>query len=520
MFVVDPDTVRRVDAQTIEGGIAGTRLMDQAGRGAAAVLLDDEVPRRGTTVIVCGKGNNGGDGLVVARELHLAHEDVVAAVLTTELSGEAAWALADAREHGVRILTLGDDPVAALSDLLDENPGVLLVDAVFGTGTRLPLRAPYDGVARTMGECGRRIVGLDGPSGLDGATGAVDRACPVADVTIAFGLPKWGMVLAPGRAHCGRLHVIELDFEVELVEREAQASEDRATWIDARWAAGRWPQRAVDAHKYRSGSVFAVGGARGMSGAVALACNAAYRAGAGYVEATVPLSVAPIIDPLCVETLVHGGAETDRGGLAASVLSGLVERAGRHGALLVGPGAGDDSETATLILDLVERLDMPMVVDADGLNAASRAGRDHDFAPVSVITPHTGELSRLLGLDGATIESDRRHHVREAARRLQTVVLHKGAPTFVAAPDGTLAVIATGGPELATAGTGDVLAGAIAALLAAGVDAFDAACLGAFVHGDAGARAARDLGVGPVMAHDVLDRLAFAVRDLERGGAR
>lgn len=515
MYVVDPDTVRRIDAATIAGGIPGTTLMDRAGRGAARIVRDDVAVRRGTTVVVCGKGNNGGDGLVVARELHLAFDDVVAAVLTDELSGEAAWALEDARRHGVRIQPLGDDPAAALQKLLDDLPGTYLIDAVFGTGMRLPLRAPYDALVRTIATSGRRIVGLDGPSGLDGATGDVDPTCPIADLSIAFGLAKWGMVLAPGRGHCGRLHVVDLAFDADLVTREATG--DRADWIDASYVAARWPRRPVDTHKYRTGSVFAVGGARGMSGAIALACNAAHRAGAGYVEATVPVSVAPVVDPLCIETLVHGMAETDRGGLAESLRPGLVERAARHAAVLIGPGAGDDPETASLLLDLVAELDSPMVVDADGLNASARVGRAHTFTSGSVVTPHTGELSRLIDVDGATIESDRRHHVRDAARRLGTVVLHKGAPTFVAAPDGRLAVIGAGGPELAAAGTGDVLAGAIAALLANGVDAFEAACLGAWVHGDAGRRAAEHLGVAPVMARDVLEHLAFAVRDAERG---
>ena len=349
------------------------------------------------------------------------------------------------------------------------------------------------------------------------STGAVDDACPHAAVTVSFGLPKWGMVLAPGRAHCGRLHTVDLGFDSALIEREAAGSDDRAVYVDAAHCVARWPRRAVDAHKYRAGSVFVVGGSAGMSGAIALVCNAAHRAGAGYVEASVPRSVAAVIDQQCVESLVHGVAETDRGGLAESVLPGLIERAGRHGALVVGPGAGDDPETATLLLDLVAELDHAMVVDADGLNASQRARRAHEFGPRTVVTPHSGELARLIDVDAKTIESDRRHWVREAARRLRAVVLHKGAPTFVATPGGDLAVLASGGPELAAAGTGDVLSGAVAALLAAGLDPFDAACLGAFAHGDAGARAARTLGVGPVMARDVAEHLAFAVRDLERG---
>lgn len=517
MFVVDPETVRRVDAATIEAGVSGAALMDRAGRAAARLLRDDEVERTGTTVILCGKGNNAGDGYVVARELHLAFDDVVVAAVTEDLSGEARGAWERARSHGVRILPLGDDPATALEDLLAARPGSHLVDAVFGTGIRLPLRAPYDALLRVAGASGRRVVALDGPSGLDGTTGAVDDACPVADRTIAFGLPKWGMVLAPGRSRCGRIDVVDLGFDADVIDAHLDASGDVATWVDAAHAAARWPRRPVDTHKFRVGSVFAVGGSAGMSGAIALACNAAYRAGAGYVEASVPRSIAPVVDGHCIETLVHAAAETDRGGLAGVTLDGLVDRTARHGAVIVGPGAGDDPETAELLLDLVAAIHVPAVVDADGLNAASRTGRAHDFGPRTVVTPHSGELARLLGVDAKTFEEDRRQAVRDAARRLDTVVLHKGAPTFVATPDGALAVVGAGGPELATAGTGDVLTGTVAALLAAGLEPFDAACVGAFAHADAGARAARERGVGPVMARDVIEHLSFAVRDLERG---
>ncbi len=515
MYVTDTATVRRVDAVTIENGTPGYELMERAGRAAATILRSDSRPRRGTTLVVCGKGNNGGDGLVVARELHLAFDRVVAALVDDDLEGDAARALADARASGVRIELLGDDPADRLAALHERFPGDVIVDAVFGTGLRLPLRAPYDALVGRLGNLERRVFALDGPSGLDGDTGEVDPNCPVADASVSFGLMKWGMVLKPGRRHCGSLHLVDLGFDRAIVEAQIDEDADTALYVDGDTVARWWPRRAVDAHKYRAGSVFAVGGSAGMSGAIALGCNAAYRSGAGLVEATVPRSVAPTVDTQCVETLVHPAAETDQGGLADSLLPGLVERSARHGAALIGPGAGSDHETATLLMELISEVDLPMVVDADGLNASSRTSRPHEFGPHTVITPHSGELSRLIGVPADDIEDDRRHWAREAARRLRATVLHKGAPTFVAHPDGRLAVIGAGGPELASAGTGDVLAGAVAALLAAGLAPFEAACAAAFAHGDAGARAAERCGVAGVMARDVLDELAAAVRALE-----
>lgn len=515
MYVTDTATVRRVDAVTIETGTPGYELMERAGRSAATILRVDPRPRRGTTLVVCGKGNNGGDGLVVARELHLAFDRVVVALVDDDLDGDAGRALADARAAGVRVELLGDDPAAWLDTLHERFPGDVVVDAVFGTGLRLPLRAPYASLVGRLGALGRRVFALDGPSGLDGDSGEVDPNCPVADTSVSFGLMKWGMVLKPGRRHCGTLHLVDLGFDRETVEAQLDAATDAAHHVDAELVAGWWPRRAMDAHKYRAGSVFAVGGSVGMSGAMVLGCNAAYRTGAGLVEATVPRSVASAVDTQCVETLVHPAAETDQGGLADSLLPGLVERSARHRAALIGPGAGPDHETATLLMELISEVDLPMVVDADGLNASSRTNRPHEFGPDTVITPHSGELARLIDVPAADIESDRRRWVREAARRLRATVLHKGAPSFVAHPDGRLAVIGSGGPELASAGTGDVLAGAVAALLAAGLGPFEAACAAAFVHGDAGARAAARCGTSGVMARDVLDELAPAVRALE-----
>ena len=519
MYVVDTSTVRRVDAASIERGTSGYTLMQTAGKGAAGFVLADEIRPRGTVVVVCGKGNNGGDGLVVARELHLASLDVVAAVVSEDLEGDAATALADARDCGVLLQSLGSDPGARLRDLLDEHPGSHLVDGLFGTGLRLPLREPYDAVAATMRDCGRRVIALDGPSGLDGDTGELDPHAPVAAVTVSFGLLKWGMVLEPGRAHCGRIELVDLGFERELVESELREAEDHAVHASEATIADWWPRRAVDAHKYRAGSIFAVGGSVGMSGAIALACNAAMRAGAGLIEVTVPRSVAATVDALCVETLVHPAAETDQGGLAPTLLRGLVERAERHRAAMIGPGVGPDPDTAGLMLDLVAELSVPAVVDADGLNAASRVGRRHEFSRGSVITPHSGELARLVARDKEEIDGDRRAAVREAAADLGVVVLHKGSPTFVAAPDGRLAVVTAGGPELASAGTGDVLTGIVAALLAAGVDAFEAAIAAATVHGRAGRRVAAQRGVSGLIARDLLDEIGPVVRDLLTGDA-
>ena len=523
MYVVDNATVRDLDEATIEAGTAGLELMERAGAGATDLLLRrPDAPGTGPdrsdgVVVVCGKGNNGGDGLVVARRLHLAGVDVVVALLDPGLEGDAGTNLERARERGVDLVELGDDPAARLRGLLAERPGGWIVDALLGTGLQPPLRAPVDALCRVMNASGRRILALDCPSGLDGDSGAVDDDTPEATLTVTFGLPKWGLFLRPGRGRCGRVEVVDIGFAPERV-RARRDPDATALYVDREWAAAHWPRRSVDAHKYRVGSAVVVGGSTGMSGAVTLVCHGLLRAGAGLVEAVVPRGQHAAVDTCCVETLVHPAVQTDAGGLASSAREGILARLEKRDAVVLGPGAGADRETAELLLYLAETISLPMVIDADGLNAAERAGRPHRFGGPAVLTPHSGELARLIDHTAGEIESDRRRIVPEAARQLGAVLVHKGAPTFVAAPDGRLAVIGAGGPALATAGSGDVLSGVIAALLAAGLEPFEAACLGAWVHARAGDLAGEELGDAGVLAGDLPLRVARVGRELE--GAR
>jgi NAD(P)H-hydrate epimerase len=252
-----------------------------------------------------------------------------------------------------------------------------------------------------------------------------------------------------------------------------------------------------------------------MSGAVALACLGALRAGAGLVEAAVPGKQRLAVDLTCTEVLVHGLPETEAGGLSPTALPRLLELAQRRDAVLVGPGAGADPATAGLLVELLSRLDRPAVVDADALNAFGRLQRDPRFPRVCVVTPHSGELARLLGVESAQLQVRRVELVREAAQRFGVVVLHKGAPTMVADPEGSLGVVGAGGPNLASPGTGDVLAGIVTALLAGGHPAFEAACLGAWLHGRAGDLLEPRVGIAGLIARDLLPHVASAAREAE-----
>jgi NAD(P)H-hydrate epimerase len=306
-----------------------------------------------------------------------------------------------------------------------------------------------------------------------------------------------------------------LEFPWDVVRDVVADASNIALYVERTLAAGWWRPRAIDAHKYNAGSVLVVGASAAMSGAVALACNAAYRAGAGLVEAIVPRAQAAAVDTLCVESLVHPVAEMASGGLSDAALAVFEARARPADAMLLGPGGGEDLESARVFLDLIDAAAMPLVVDADALRAFVRLEVEPSFTQPAVLTPHDGELVSLLGITRDELSAQRRELILGCARRWNAIILHKGAPTMVAAPDGSLAVIGAGGPGLATAGSGDVLAGAVAALLAAGMPPLEAACLAAYLHGRAGDRLEEERGVAGLMARDLVDELARVVAEVE-----
>ncbi len=517
MFVVNNQTMRAIDAATIAAGTPGIELMERAGRGAARAVLERRAWLTGTTLVVAGTGNNGGDGFVVARVLH-AQGYAVRVLLTGDVSrlqGDALAAYERAVRSGVSVQGAKDSSAQTLVELDRDHPGRLVIDAVLGTGFHPPLRDDAGQLMAAMGQLGRRLIALDAPTGLDGDSGLVDPRTPAFDLTLTFGFPKWGLVLLPGRACVGTLRRVDLGFPLEIVREQVEAAGESALFVDSALAAGWWPTRSVLAHKFDAGRVLCVGASRGMSGAIALALRGAYRAGAGLVEALVPGSQRSVVAVQCAEALVHGVTETETGSLAPDV--GAIVRERRHPgqAVVLGPGAGADLQTAQMLASLAGSLDAPLVVDADALNAFHRLQLSPRFTPRTVITPHTGELARLTGLDAQDIEERRIEVVTQYARDRNIVVVHKGAPTFVADANGALAVVGAGGPELATAGSGDVLTGAIATFLSQGVDPFRAACLGSYLHGRAGRLASLRHGVAGVMAGDVVDNLGRAARDIE-----
>jgi NAD(P)H-hydrate epimerase len=477
--------MRATDRWAIEEqGIASLELMERAGEGLAALVW--EVVPTGPVAVVCGKGNNGGDGLVVARLLHGAGRDV-----RVLLAGDAEDLQGDAAENLAR-LPLSAEPFAP--ERLEG--AAVIIDGVLGTGVTGPPRERAAAVIAAMEEAAAPVVAADVPSGVDASTGAVPGAAVHAAATATFAAAKPGLWISPGKEHAGRVQVVDIGIP-------AGAPAEPAAGLIGAEVLGLVPRRTTAGTKFTSGHVVVAGGSRGLTGAPALSALGAMRAGAGYVTVLVPGSEQPILAIKLTEAMTR--ALPDRAGHhVAHGADAVIEVTGRGGALVLGPGIGREDEALEFARQVASRAEVALVLDADGLNAHAEALESLAArgAP-TIITPHAGELARLLGTDSDAVGAHRLEHARDAARRSGAIVVLKGDDTIVAAPDGRVAINPLGAPMLATAGTGDVLSGVLAALLAKGMEPFAAAAAGVRMHAAAGWLAGERVGPDGVIAGDV-----------------
>ncbi|HYE95677.1 MAG TPA: NAD(P)H-hydrate dehydratase [Rubricoccaceae bacterium] len=504
--------MREADRRTIAGGTPGVELMEAAGRAAAAAIEEAFFPIAAREVwVLPGKGNNGGDGFVVARLLHAAGARV--RVITLASENDAA---PDAAANLRHLEDAADDRLAVerFEDLtqLSGAPD-LVIDALLGTGAAGALRPPIRDLCAWMNAAEAPVVALDVPTGLDSDTGQADRDAVHAALTVTFGALKAGLVLGQGPVLTGRVVVADLGIPQRTLAEALQ--EHGGAWraTDA-WVAAHLPRRAPDAHKYSAGRVLAVVGSRAFTGAAVLATGAAYRAGAGAVVCATPKSAQQAIDAHRVEVMVDAQPETDEGTLSLMAYDALMDRTKNADAVLVGCGLGRAKETQHLVQALLRRLDRPAVLDADGLHAV--VGKLEDLGARTegrlVLTPHLGEFRRLIG-DEQLEAPDRIGLVREWAARWNSVLVLKGMPSVVGAPDGRVFVGPPGHPALATAGTGDVLAGTIAGLLAQGLAPAEAAVCALHVGTAAVERFAKTRAPQSLVASDLLEEMPFVLRE-------
>lgn len=513
MRIVTSAQMAAMDRATIDAGTPGLELMERAGRGICDVLdaggwLDSGDP----VLLVCGKGNNGGDGLVVARLL--AEAGLTCRVLLLaprdQLSDDARANL----DRLPRAVALHQEPADTWPERLRELAAgcALVVDAIFGTGITPPVREPHAGLLAALDQLDVPVAAVDMPSGVSGDDGAADPLAVTADLTVTLGLPKLGLLMPPGRDHVGELHVVDIGIEDQAVadhapRREVLALPEYRALL---------PDRPGDVHKYDVGGLLTVAGSRAYCGAATLCGLGALRAGVGLLTMLVPEGLEASLRVSLPEAIVRALPATVSGTLAPVMVQDEDDLLWKKTALAVGPGLGTDRQTDGWVCRLVERCGLPLVLDADGLGAFTRLHRTPTFAAEQVVlTPHAGELARLLGVTADEVMARRFDLVPELAARWQAVLLLKGSPTVIGTPDGTVYVNPSGDDTLARGGTGDVLTGIIGSLLAQGCTARDAALLGALVHGLAGQAVAATVGRRGALVREIADAVAVVLAELE-----
>ncbi|MDP1847331.1 MAG: NAD(P)H-hydrate dehydratase [Solirubrobacteraceae bacterium] len=493
------EQMRAIDRWAIEQrGIPSLDLMERAGAGLT--VHTDRLFPRGPIVIVCGKGNNGGDGLVAGRLLRGFGRKVRVLLLAApdEYTGDAA--------ANLRRLDGAHEPFEpdALAD------AAVVIDAILGTGFAGEPRGTAAAAIEALAGFGGPIVAADIASGVDASTGEAARAAVAATATVTFAAAKPGHWIAPGKQACGERIVVDIGIPPGApVPPDAGLLTGRVHDLV--------PGRDAPGTKFSSGHVVVAGGSRGLTGAPCLAADAAMRAGAGYVTALVPASLEPIFESRLLEVMTRALADAD-GALTPAAVDDALAACERAGALVLGPGAGRGDGTFGFLREVAARAELPLLIDADGLNAhaGALAALAERRAP-TVLTPHAGELARLLETSSEQVARSRLRSAREAARRARAIVVLKGDDTIIARPDGLAAVNDLSAPGLATAGTGDVLSGIIGAHLAKGMDPFAAACAGVRRHAAAGRLAADEHGADEhgadgVIARDVIAALPRARR--------
>jgi NAD(P)H-hydrate epimerase len=503
--------MQKTDRAAIRGlGIPGTVLMERAGMAVAEYLLEHYCGHH-CFIILAGKGNNGGDGFVVARHLVESGSAVrtFAVAPASEYRGDALVNLKILGKMGIEV-EHAPSPAILRRALASD---CIIIDAIFGTGFSGEPRGRAARFITTAASAAEKymnpVVAVDIASGVDASNGHAAAKTLPAQATVTFHAPKLGHFVAPGSYYSGDLILADIG-----IPESASVKADHYL-TEAEVVADLLPQKMDFDYKFSVGRVLVAGGSRGLTGAACLASKAALRAGAGVVTAAVPATLNDIFEQRLLEVMTLLQADDDSGHFTASSLEGLLTAASAFDAVAMGPGIGRDAACLDAVAAFVKKTEIPLVIDADGINAfAGKPGMLKRRAAPTVLTPHTGELARLMGLSTTTVANERLASAKSAARKTGAVILLKGSSTIVT--DGSTTLInPSGNPGLATAGSGDVLTGVIATLMAKGLGPLDAASGGALIHGMAADAAAAGIGIDNLIASDLIEYLPQAFAKIE-----
>ncbi len=516
MKILTADQMRQVEQECAKIGLPTDVLMENAGKAVA-----EEVSRTLGTInkqcilVLVGPGNNGGDGLVAARYLHDWGAEVSVYLCSQRPQNDRNLELV--RERGIICIEATQDGnLGRLDELLPSANAV--IDALFGTGKLRPLGGLFQQALDRVSKAKRKrlvlqIIALDLPSGLDADSGAVDPACPYADSTITLGFPKPGLFKFPGAERVGKLTVADIGIPAYLAEQVT------TELITGEWASLALPRRPLDANKGNFGRVLVAAGSINYIGAAYLACSGAMRVGAGLVTLATATSLQPMVASKLTEVTYLPLPESSPGIVSPEAAKLIHQEISRYNVLLLGCGLGQSQSAIKFVKAtlLAPKPALPsLVLDADALNIlANIPNWWQQLTSDAILTPHPGEMARLAGTSVDEVQSDRVGSAKRGASEWHKTIVLKGAYTVIAAPDGRCRISPIANPGLASAGTGDVLAGAIAGFLAQGLSLFDAAALGVYLHGEAGEVVKAALGDAGMIASDLLPKLPLIIKQLK-----
>jgi len=510
--VANTHQMRECDRVTIHDiGLPGMVLMENASRAvaeSASEMLDGNVS--GSRIIVfCGKGNNGGDGFAVARYLQNAGAELTLYLLGSKisLSGDAKLNCQLFQKLGGKVTEVKSMENLPLPDF-DCN---LIIDGLLGTGFKGKTRELYAAAIQQINQINAPVLSIDIPSGVDGNTGQTAGEAVLANRTVTFGLLKRGLMLSPGKELSGQAIVTDIGIPPQVVK--AQNINCRLIEVDD--VSRLIPLRHPSSHKRDVGIVYLLAGSPGMTGAATLAARGAIRSGAGLTAVGIPSSLNKIMEVKLTETMTQGLPETEFGYLSSAALPHVTQLLEWADVLGIGPGLGRNVETGKLLEGILNYINIPIVIDADGLNLLADNPQLLELLPPNcVLTPHPGEFNRLSGVSMDDISADRLKAVAEFAVKWKVIVVLKGSPTITASPDGKLFLNPTGNAGMATGGSGDVLTGIVAGLIAQGLNPLTAAWTGVYIHGRAGDMASLNKGQHGMLAGDIIECLPYAIKEL------
>ncbi|MCT4619262.1 MAG: NAD(P)H-hydrate dehydratase [Marinisporobacter sp.] len=514
MKIVNGEQIKELDRLAVdEFCIPGILLMEHAGVAITEEVLKSVEKRKNKEVtIVCGLGNNGGDGFVAAR--HLFHKGIPVKVFITgnpaEIKGDAKinYDIIHKLNIDIQIL-IGVNNLKKFSDAVKSCR--VIVDGIFGTGLKREVDGLIGEIIQTINESGKKVISIDIPSGIGANDGAVYGTAVKADKTVVLALPKIGNLSYPGVDYVGEMILKDIGIPKKAIEKmqfnRNLITEDMVREI--------MPVRKRDTHKGSYGKAYIVAGSTGMTGAAILSCESALRSGAGLIKMPVPQSLNTIMETRLTEVITVPLPEFKRGVVGISDIEKILKTMEESNVIAVGPGSGRSRELEELLRNMLEHTSTPMVLDADALNAlANRKEFLKLIKSQTVMTPHVGEMARLTGLEIDYINNNRIEVATDFAKKWNVVVILKGARTVVAGPKGEIFINITGNPGMATAGSGDVLTGIVTGLVAQGIDPLKAAAAAVYIHGTAGDLAAKKVGEYGLVASDIVKEVPFAIKEI------